>query len=61
MSGFVIHLLHAAAWTFFIIFLFAIIGVIAVLRWIAELFMRGESAVKSGVSQVEGSIHHREP
>ena len=60
MSGFVIHLLHAAAWAFFIIFLFAIIGVVAVLRWIAELFMRGESAVKSSVSEVEGSIHHHE-
>jgi len=60
MSGFVLHMLHAAAWAFFIIFLFAIIGVVAVLRWIAELFMRGESAVKSGVSGVEGSIRRRE-
>jgi len=60
MAPFVLHLLHAAAWTFFIIFLFAIIGVVAVLRWIAELFMRGKTAVDSGVSRVEGSIHHRE-
>jgi len=60
MTGFVLHLLHAAAWAFVIIFIFAIIGVVAVLRWIAELFMRGETAVQSGVSQVEGSIHHRE-
>ena len=60
MTGFVLHLLHAAAWAFVIIFVFAIIGVVAVLRWIAELFMRGETAVKSGVSNVEGSLHQRE-
>jgi len=60
MTGFVLHLLHAAAWAFVIIFILAIVGVIAILRWIAELFMRGESAVKSGVSQVEGSMHRRE-
>lgn len=60
MAAFVIHLLHAAAWAFFIIFLFAIIGVIAIIRWIANLMLRGESAVTRGVSTVEGSIHHRE-
>ncbi|MBV9972490.1 MAG: hypothetical protein JO135_04065 [Candidatus Eremiobacteraeota bacterium] len=60
MTGFVLHLLHAAAWAFVIIFIFAIVGVVAVLRWIAELFMRGETAVKSGVSNVEGSLHRRD-
>ena len=53
MENFVVHLLHAAAWTFAFIFLFAIIGVIATIRWIVNLFMRGERAVESGVQGVE--------
>ena len=50
------NLLHAAAWTFAFIFLFALIGVIATIRWIANLFMRGERAVESGVQSVEHMV-----
>jgi len=53
MEQFVANLLHAAAWTFGFIFLFALIGVIATIRWIANMFMRGERAVESGVQSVE--------
>ena len=53
MEQFVTNLLHAAAWTFGFIFLFALIGVIATIRWIANMFMRGERAVESGVQSVE--------
>lgn len=53
MEQFVSNLLHAAAWTFAFIFLFAIIGLIATIRWIVNLFMRGEREVEAGVQDVE--------
>jgi hypothetical protein len=53
MEQFVNNLLHAAAWTFALIFLFAFIGVVATIRWIVGLFMKGERAVESGVQSVE--------
>ena len=59
MEQFVANLLHAAAWTFGFIFLFAIIGVIATVRWIAGLFMRGEQAVESGVQSVEHMVQRK--
>ena len=59
MENFVAHLLHAAAWTFAFIFLFAIIGVIATIRWIVNLFMRGERAVESGVQSMEHMVSRK--
>jgi hypothetical protein len=56
MEQFVLHLVHAAIWTFFIIFLFAVIGFIAVVRWIVSLFRRTEAAVEGGVDRVEGAF-----
>ena len=56
MEHFVSNLLHAAAWTFAFIFLFAFIGVIATVRWIINMFMRGERAVESGVQSVEHMV-----
>ena len=56
MEQFVVNLLHAAAWTFGFIFLFALIGVIATIRWIIGLFMAGERAVESGVESVEHMV-----
>lgn len=50
------NLLHAAAWIFGFIFLFAIIGVVATIRWIVNLFMSGERAVESGVKDVENMM-----
>ena len=59
MEHFVANLLHAAAWVFGFIFLFAIIGLIATVRWIIGLFMRGEQAVASGVQSVEHMVHRK--
>jgi hypothetical protein len=42
-----------------LLLLFAIIGVIATIRWIIGLFWRGEQAVASGVHQVQDSITKR--
>ena len=47
------HLAATAAWVFFIIFVFAVIGVYATIRWIVGLFMRGERAVVSEVHSIE--------
>ena len=59
MEHFVANMLHAAAWVFGFIFLFAIIGLIATVRWIIGLFMRGEQAVASGVQSVEHMVQRK--
>jgi hypothetical protein len=51
------HLIHFALWVFFVIFAFAIVGVVAVIRWIAMLVTRTETAVGSGMESVERVIH----
>lgn len=56
MEQFVVHLLHFAAWAFFIIFLLAFIGLAAIIRWVVSLFRRTEAAVESGVERVEGTF-----
>ena len=53
------HLAATAAWIFFVIFVFAAIGVIATVRWIVGLFTRAEHAVEAGVSEVERRIIRR--
>jgi hypothetical protein len=53
------HLVHAAAWTGAVIIVFAVIGVIATIRWIAGLFTRGKQAVASAAQQVGDSLHRR--
>jgi hypothetical protein len=53
------NIAHAAAWVLGLLLLFAIIGVIATIRWIIGLFWRGEQAVASGVHQVQDSITKR--
>ncbi|MDQ6929899.1 MAG: hypothetical protein M3126_04440 [Candidatus Eremiobacteraeota bacterium] len=60
MEHLVLNILHAAAWLFAFIFLFAIIGIIAVVRWIMNLVMGTERAVSTGVHNVENSLHRRE-
>ena len=47
---------HAAEWVVGLTLLFAIIGVIATVRWIIGLFMKGEQAVESGVQSVEHMV-----
>jgi NADH:ubiquinone oxidoreductase subunit 5 (subunit L)/multisubunit Na+/H+ antiporter MnhA subunit len=53
MEQSLVHLAHAAAWVFLIGFIFAVIGVIATIRWIVNLFTGAERAVESGVHNVE--------
>jgi len=50
-------LAHAAAWVLGLTLLFAIIGVIATIRWIIGLLWRGEQAVATGVREVGDSMH----
>ena len=59
MESFLIHLTHFALWTFFVIFAFAVVGVIATIRWIAGLVTRTEAAVGSGIASAENVIHRR--
>jgi hypothetical protein len=59
MEIFVTHLLHAALWMFFLIFALAIVGAIAIIKWIADLFRTTESAVESGVQTVQRTIHRK--
>lgn len=56
MEQTMIHLAETAAWVFFIIFVFAIIGVWATIRWIVNMVTAGERAVESGVHNVEDSF-----
>lgn len=51
---------EAAAWVFVIIFVFAIIGVWATVRWIINMVTAGERAVESGVQNVEKSFTNRD-
>jgi hypothetical protein len=60
MEQTMIHLAETAAWVFFIIFVFAIIGVWATIRWIVNMVTAGERAVESGVHNVEGKFTHRD-
>jgi hypothetical protein len=47
-----VHLAHAAAWFFLIVFAFAIIGVIATIRWIVGLVTGAERAVETEVHTI---------
>ena len=56
MEQALLHLVHAAAWFFLIIFILAFIGVIAIVRWVVNLFRRTEAAVETGVERIEGTF-----
>lgn len=56
MEQAILHLAHFALWAFVIIFILALIGFIAIVRWIIGLFKRTEAAVESGVERVEGAF-----
>ncbi len=43
------HLAATAAWVFFVLFVFAVIGIIATIRWIIALATNTERAVVGGV------------
>lgn len=57
MEQTLLHLVHVAVWFFVIVFILAVIGLIAIIRWIIGLFRRTEAAVESGVERVEGTFH----
>lgn len=59
MENFVLHLVHAAAWLFGLVFLFAVIGILATIRFIVGLFTRAETAVASGVHSAESMVTRR--
>jgi hypothetical protein len=56
---FLSHLLHTAIWVFGIVFVFAVIGLVATIKWIIGLFTGAEQAVSSGVESVERGIERR--
>ena len=57
MEHIVGEMLRVGAWIFAIVFIFAIIGVIATIRWIVGLVTRTERAVEGGVQSVSDRLH----
>ncbi len=55
-----VHLAHAAAWIFLVVFVFAAIGVVATVRWIIAMVTGAERAVESGVHGVEERFTHHD-
>jgi hypothetical protein len=55
----VVNLAHSFAWVLLIIFVFAIIGFIATIRWIYDMLTGAERAVVSGVEGVERTIERK--
>jgi hypothetical protein len=55
----VVNLAHSFAWVLFIIFLFAVIGFIATIRWIISIVTGAERAVVSGVENVERTVERK--
>jgi hypothetical protein len=53
------HLIHAFVWFGAILVIFAIIGFIATIRWIAGLFRRGEAAAEGAARSMGDSLHRR--
>ncbi|HUA09616.1 MAG TPA: hypothetical protein VMA98_10100 [Candidatus Acidoferrales bacterium] len=51
-----VHLAEGAAWVIFVVIIFAIIGVVATIRWIVGLVTAGERAVEGGVKSVEDKL-----
>ncbi len=61
MEHTLVHVAETAAWLFFIVFVFAVIGVVATIRWIVAMLTRGEQAVEAEVHSVGDHLHHRGP
>jgi len=60
MEHTLVHLAETAAWVFVIIVIFAVIGVYATIRWIADLIGRGERAVQNEAQDISNRITHRQ-
>jgi uncharacterized protein YoxC len=52
------NMLHIGAWIFGIVFLFALIGVYAVIHWIVNALRKTETAIEGGVHNVQAKLHH---
>ncbi|HEV2038223.1 MAG TPA: hypothetical protein VGQ96_06410 [Candidatus Eremiobacteraceae bacterium] len=59
MADFFVHLAHVAAWVLGVMFVFALIGVLATIRWIINLFVGTERAVESGVQRAEDMLRRK--
>lgn len=60
MGSFFVHLAETAAWFLAVVMVFAVIGVVAVIKWIVDATHRTEAAVHSGIENVEGHFHHHD-
>ncbi|MEO9170826.1 MAG: hypothetical protein ABI282_00245 [Candidatus Baltobacteraceae bacterium] len=60
MEQTLVHLAATAAWLFAIVFIFAVIGIIATIRWIVGLVTNTERAVVSGVEDAGRRITHHD-
>jgi hypothetical protein len=60
MEQTMIHLAETAAWLFVVMIVFAIIGVVATVRWIINMVTAGERAVESGVHTVGDKLTHHD-
>lgn len=56
MEQSLVHLAATAAWTFVIVFIFALIGLYATIVWIANMLRRGATAVEGGVETLEKKL-----
>jgi hypothetical protein len=56
MEHTMVHIAEGMGVALVLVFIFAIIGVIATIRWIIGLFTAGERAVESGVQNVENTL-----
>jgi hypothetical protein len=52
------NLARDAAWVFFIGFIFAVIGVVATIRWIVSMVTRGANAVEDEARKVGNAVTH---
>jgi hypothetical protein len=59
MGDFLTHLAHAALWVIGVMFVFALIGIYATIRWIVGLIVGGERAVESGVERAEDLMRRK--
>jgi hypothetical protein len=56
MEHTLVHLAETALWFFVIVFIFAIVGVVATIRWIIGLVTNTERAVEGGVASIERKL-----
>jgi len=54
-----IHVAKDAVWAFVIFFAFAVIGVVASVRWVMAMVTRGTTAVQSEARKIEDAVTHR--